>query len=68
MEKAEPRYCMGKLELLNPRRRPVRPVTDDLGGSKANDDIPMSPEVLPECSEEESGRDRSKVDRGEGQN
>ena len=60
--------CMERLELLIRRRRPVRPVADEIGGRRANGDIPMAPEALPERSEGESERDLRKVDSGKGQN
>ena len=59
---------MGVLKLLIPRRRQARPITDEIGKNRANDDIPMAPEVLPGRSDEESERDLINVDRGKGRN
>ena len=59
---------MEKQKILFPRRRPVRPSTDELGGREENNDIPTAPEELPECSDEASGRDISKIDTRKGQN
>ena len=59
---------MGRKKLLFFRRRPAIEGTEEIGGKRESNDMPTTPEELPGCSEEESGRDRSKVDRGEGQN